>query len=494
MGLHNKDRVLIAATSSGSGKTLLTCGILEIMKQLNKNPVSFKCGPDYIDPMFHRNVLGVNGSNLDSFFSAPDELRDIVDSSQGGIAIIEGVMGIYDGSGVDSYEGSCYSVAKAIQAPVILVVDAKGLGRTVISLIKGILLDDDSRLIKGIILNRMTENYFSKIKDVLEYEIHKTRSDIEILGFVPKIDGINLDSRHLGLKMPEEIADIKEQICKVADSIRKNCDIEKILEIASHDKVDISAKETGAALVDIKQKNNSINLENCDCSKNSVNITKSAMHTNTVDINLAVARDDAFCFYYKENIELLEKLGVKIKYFSPINDKEVPEADGLLLGGGYPELHLKQLSGNESMLKSIRLAMDKGIPTLAECGGFMYLHDSIKNQLEQEFKMVGAIQGSCFYTGHLVRFGYVTLQIAEDDHTQAHKAIDGMKGHEFHYYDSTNNGDSCIATKPDGLKQWPCMISDGISCMGFPHLYYNSNPEFIQKFVENMRKYHEQYK
>ena len=513
MGLHNKSRILIAATSSGSGKTLITCGILRLLKQLNMDPVSFKCGPDYIDPMFHRTVLKVDSSNLDSFFLPPEELNEIVDNSQGKIAVIEGVMGIYDGSTVDSYEGSCYSVAKAVHAPVILVVDAKGAGRTIISLIKGILADDDCRLIKGIILNRMSGYYYKKIAGVLEKEIGKLRDDVGLLGFLPKLDGIGIDSRHLGLKMPEEICDIDSQIDTVAAAIKENCDIDKLLEIS---RAEVNVDGTTFNAVNITKdigKNEQVDITQHSGSGIEVDITHCSDDTILVDITLAVARDSAFCFYYKENIEQFEKLGVNIQYFSPLEDKQLPDADGILLGGGYPELYLERLSANKSMLESVKTAIDSKIPVLAECGGFMYLHDCIEDSEGKEYAMAGVIQGKCKDTGHLVRFGYITLEEsaaseaagdtsagADSMNTEsagaghAQSPVSGIKAHEFHYYDSTNNGAACVARKPDGSKTWECMISDGVSYMGFPHLYYKSKPEFVIKFVEAMRKYHEQFK
>lgn len=479
-------KILIAATSSGSGKTLLTCGMLHLLKKLNMNPMSYKCGPDYIDPMFHRKVLGINGSNLDSFFSSDKQLKEIVDRGAGDIAVIEGVMGIYDGLSVDSDEGSSYSVARAVGANIVLVIDAKGQGRTIIPVIKGILSEDSSKLIKGIILNRMSGYYYEKLKPVLEKELAKVRADVKVLGFVPKMEGINLDSRHLGLKMPDEIKDIKVQIETVAESIYTNCDVESLLKIAEDcNETSVNIKSITAKIgdkVDIKT--------DADQNEKMVDITfDAALYEKIVDITLAIARDEAFCFYYRDNISMLEEAGVKIKYFSPIEDKKLPDADGMLLGGGYPELHLEKLSKNSSMLKSIKEALDSGMPCLAECGGFMYLHEKIRDDLNQEYSMVGAIEGECYNTGHLVRFGYITL--TDDASLESeHKSIyDGIKGHEFHYYDSTNNGETCMAVKPDKSKQWKCMISNGINYWGFPHLYYPSKPEFIYEFIENMIKW-----
>ena len=221
------------------------------------------------------------------------------------------------------------------------------------------------------------------------------------------------------------------------------------------------------------------------------------------NLTLAVALDEAFCFYYQDNLNLFEKKGVCIKFFSPVKDAHLPEnTDGILLGGGYPEYHLKELSENISMLESIKNAVDKGIPSLAECGGFMYLHKTITDMNGECHEMAGVCDGDCFYTGHLVRFGYMELLELNDDRDKQRvtedsrindvdsllKSMTKLKGHEFHYFDSTCNGNTFTAAKPDRSKKWDCIVSTGSGIWGFPHFYYNSRPEFVDEFVLRMKE------
>ena len=300
-------RVMIAAPKSGSGKTLITCGILEALRRRGTDVMAYKCGPDYIDPMFHRSVIGIPGGNLDTFFSTEDEIKQILADCGSEAAVIEGVMGIYDGITGMEGKGSCYDVAKASSTPVILVIDVKGMGQTMLSVIKGILLDDSYDLIQGIVLNRISKGYFKQIEPLVSRLLNSISEDrgvaVRLLGGIPASKDINLESRHLGLLMPGDIAGLKDQLAHAAELMEE-----------SH----------GEAAAD---------ENDMPC--------------------LAVARDEAFCFYYEENLSMLRSAGVRIKEFSPLHDSHVPEdADGLLLGGGYPELHAAELSANAGMLST----------------------------------------------------------------------------------------------------------------------------------------------
>ena len=439
-------RVVIAAPKSGSGKTTITCGILRALKNSGLNLCSFKCGPDYIDPMFHRTVLGIPAGNLDTFFTDDSNTKTLFGKNYSGdMAVIEGVMGLYDGIGGVEAQGSTYDLAGVLSAPIILVVDAKGAGRSIIAQIKGFLDYDKKHLIKAVILNKTSVSFGNTLGTIIEDEL-----GISYLGSIPEMKNQELSSRHLGLVMPEEVPEIQEKIDVLAGSISEHLDMEALKNIAS------SASELDI-IIDKEDKKN-VNTE----------------------INLAVARDQAFCFYYKENMEMLRDEGVNIVEFSPIADSKLPaNIDGILLGGGYPENYLEELSANESMKTDIKNAIENGMPVLAECGGFMYLSETIKNQEDKTFPMVGVIKSNVEWKGKLVRFGYVTIDTGELQ----------IKGHEFHYYDSDNNGDSCVAKKPVGGKSWNCIHRNKGSYIGFPHLYYPSNPEFIKNFVEAMKNY-----
>lgn len=479
-------RILLAAPKSGSGKTMITCGLLNLLKRQFNKVISYKCGPDYIDPMFHRKVLGIDGGNLDSYFMDENGIRNILGNTDAEIVVIEGVMGIYDGLELNSRKASAYDIASITNTPIILIVDGKGAGRTIISSIKGILIDDDNRLIKGIIINNISKSYFEKLKPVIEGELENAGFDVKLVGNLPNIKNVHIDSRHLGLMLPDEIENLNETIDTISNAINENCKLEMILEIMN---------------------NTAYPISKIACSQKE--FERAALKNESQDkkkLRLAIARDEAFCFYYKENLEVFLDKNVELVEFSPIHNSHLPEnIDGLLLGGGYPENYLEKLSNNKSMLEDIYRKLQEGIPTLAECGGFIYLHNSAKDVNGNEYKLVGYVDGECSYTGHLVRFGYVELNPATDiaEGTKTDKCskvaeikkeslssyIKNMKGHEFHYYDSSNNGNSLIARKPSGEKSWTTGISDERCLLAFPHLYYQSNPEFIDAFIDKMNEY-----
>lgn len=462
------NRFMIAAPKSGSGKTMITCALLQLLKDSGKNVLSYKCGPDYIDPMFHKKVLGVPSKNLDTFFT--DEKTTVqlfLDKrADGDFAVLEGVMGLYDGLGGIYEQGSSYHLAKVTQTPIILVVDAKGMGKSVLALIAGFLQYDTQHLIKGVMLNRMSKGYYDIIKPLIEKKL-----SVKVVGYFPEQKDIGLSSRHLGLVMPDELSDIKKQLNETADRLKKTIDMDLFMDIAEE------ADEIGdSGSADIY---NEKNIGNCDPNDFSQN---KAMNT----VNIAVAMDEAFCFYYEDNLRMLEKCGAKLQYFSPLHDTSLPEdCDAMLLGGGYPELYAKELSENVSMLNAIKKAFRAGMPTVAECGGFMYLHTYIHNQ-NCVFDMAGALDGECHFKGKLVRFGYIELA---EKHSNFLPPNEKIKAHEFHYYDSTDNGADCIATKPATGRSYDCVISHDNYWLGFPHLYYPSNTHFAESFVRKAYEY-----
>lgn len=439
---------MLAANKSGSGKTTITCGLLGALKERGLNPCSFKCGPDYIDPMFHRNVLAIPSGNLDTFFTEDDVTRELFENEfSGDIAVIEGVMGLFDGIGGVELTGSSYDLARVLKTPIILVIDAKGAGRSALAEIRGFLDYDSEHLIKGVILNRTSKAFGAKLADLIEEELH-----IKCFGTVAEEKNVELSSRHLGLYLPQEIDDINKKLEKQKNLVLDGVDIDGIIELSK------TVPEIKAA------------------SKIFVQPSKASDNK----LRLGVARDEAFCFYYRENLAMLQARGVELVEFSPLRDHHLPEnISGILLGGGYPENYLSALQGNTQIKADIKKAMDRGIPMLAECGGFMYLLDNIKNEQDKTYNMIGAINGSAYWTGKLVRFGYVTIEAEGFE----------IKGHEFHYYDTDNNGSSFTAKKPTGNRSWQCIHKVGPSYIGFPHLYYPSAPVFVDKFVEAMKNY-----
>lgn len=448
-------RIMIAAPQSGSGKTLITCALLQALKEKNYHLESFKCGPDYIDPMFHKTVLGISSRNLDPFFTEDSITRMLLSKGQDSrdLAVIEGVMGLYDGLGGICEEASSYALAKATNTPILLTVNARGMGRSLLALLSGFLQYDTAHLIKGVILNQTPSSFASVLAKEIEETFH-----IPVVASFPVRDDVRIESRHLGLVMPYELEDIQSRLKIASQVLCENANIEQILEIAkSAPKLEYDVES------DIKHK-----------------ITEKT-------IRIGVARDEAFCFYYEDNLDLLKSLGAKLIFFSPLHDDTLPkDLDGILFGGGYPELYLKELEENESMRNSVKSAIENKMPSLAECGGFMYLHDTIFDSEKKPYKMAGVIHAGCMKKERLVRFGYLTLNSKTDSFLKKGETI---RGHEFHYYDSEDNGECAIAKKPVGTKSWECVHAGSDHWWGFAHLSYYSNPKFAEKFAEACRSY-----
>ena len=469
-------RVMIAAPKSGSGKTVVTCALLQVLKDCGLKVASYKCGPDYIDPMFHEKIIDVPAKNLDTFFTDEEKTRKLFQKSamKMDFAVFEGVMGLYDGLGGVRKEGSSYHLAEVTKTPIVLVVDAKGMGRSVIPLIAGFLNYDKKHLIQGIILNRMSKGYYETLKPLIEEELQ-----IRLLGFLPEKEELHIESRHLGLFLPDEVDHIKEKLQAVSELFSETVSVECIKEIAeSAEELEFDETLTGKALLD--------SCRDINHEKAVSDVMKGVAVWDSRP-TIAVAKDEAFCFYYADNIHLLEEYGAKIRYFSLLRDEKLPGGcHALLIGGGYPEVYAKQLSTNTKMREAVKNAAENEMPIVAECGGFMYLHSFLKDKEGLCYDMAGVIPATCFYTGKLVRFGYIELW-----EKKKHFLLngEGIKGHEFHYYDSTYNGADVIAAKPVTGKEYSCIIENETKWMGFPHLYYPSNPVFAKEFVDKARKY-----
>ena len=437
--------MVLAAPQSGSGKTTITCALLAAMKNRKFAVRAFKSGPDYIDPMFHRQVIGVPSRNLDTFFSGADQIRELYgyDRENFTYSVIEGAMGLYDGLGGTQKEGSAYHLAQTLDLPVVLVLDARGMGRTMVALLAGILQYDRDHRIIGVILNRTSEGFCRTMTPVIEKEL-----GLPVLGCFPVQKNLHLESRHLGLKMPQEMEGLRKQVNQAAEKLEETADLDRMLQLLQSWALLHAFRDGKTKLPKLQEP-----------GKDKGVLQKKEKQQEECPV-IAVAKDEAFCFYYEDNLRLL--------------------------GGGYPELCARQLSENVSMRNSIREAIENGMPSVAECGGFMYLHESMTDEEGENWPMAGIITGSCHNRGKLVRFGYVNV-MGQTSHFLAGKPV---RAHEFHYYDSDNNGESCVAVKPVSGTSWTCIHEDDRNWWGYPHLYYPSNPAFVEHFVQAARLYH----
>lgn len=452
-------RFLLSAGASGSGKTMITCGILAALRKRGKRVSSFKCGPDYIDPMFHSRVLKAKSRNLDTFFTDRETTRYLFAQGAEGtdISVMEGVMGYYDGLGGISTKASASDLADVTDTPVVLIVNTKGMSLSVAAYIKGFLEYEAHPHIKGVIFNQMSPMLYPRMKKVVEEQLN-----VRVYGYVPVLKDLTLDSRHLGLVLPEEVEDLEKKFSLLADTLEQTLDLDGLISLAEE------APE----------------IEN-QCPENIENYLKSqeAQKIREEKPVIAVAKDEAFCFIYEDNLKLLRELGAELVPFSPLHDKKLPEGTkGLLLYGGYPELYAKELEENAPMRQEIQDVLNQGMPCLAECGGFMYLHETMEDLKGNAYQGTGNISGRAFYTGKLTRFGYVELSARKEGVLGAGKTP--IRAHEFHYFDSTSCGGDFVAKKPGSSWNWNCIHGTGKSLWGFPHLYYHACPQVAEGFLK----------
>ena len=439
---------MIAGTGSGCGKTTVTLAILRAMQRRGIPLAAFKCGPDYIDPMFHKAVLGIPSRNLDLFFINEREIRSQIvrNIPKDGLGVIEGVMGFYDGVSGTTDTASAAHLARATGTPAVLVVRPKGQSLSLAAMLAGF-RDFAENTLCGVILNGVSNGMYPFYRDIVQ------KSGLKVLGYLPPVSQAEIPDRHLGLVTADELNDLNYRLDLLADAAINRIEIGELLSIAQ------SASKLADEAEKIKP------------------VTKTP-------VRIAVARDRAFCFYYEDNFDVLRALGAELVEFSPISDSSIPEnVDGLYLGGGYPELYAKELSNNENMRNSIRNAIDMGLPTIAECGGFLYLHDHLDGK-----PMAGVVHANAVMTKKLQPFGYVTLTAQKDNILSAERGQ--IRAHEFHYAKSEDNGANFIAEKPNGRK-WSCVHASQSLYAGFPHLSLRSNIEFAEGFVRRCEAWKE---
>lgn len=439
---------VLTAPRSGGGKTTAACALLAALAARGRRPCAFKAGPDYIDPMFHRAVLGVKSHNLDLYFSAPDTVRRLY--AQGAAdcdaAVCEGAMGYYDGLGGVTDTASAWQLADTLDLPALLVVRPKGASLTLAAELRGLLAFRTPHHIAGILLNDCSESLFTLLAPMLEKE-----TGLPVVGYLPHLPEAAIESRHLGLKTAAEIADLQQKLAVLADAAQRCIDWNRLYTLFDR-----------------------------PAPANPPRITVPPA------VRIAVAQDEAFCFTYAETLEALRESGAELCFFSPLQDTALPEQIGALyLPGGYPELYAAQLAANTPMRSAVQKAVAGGLPTVAECGGFLYLGRSIEGADGIVYPMAGVLPGQGFRVGRLVRFGYAKLTARTDSMLFA--AGESLPVHEFHHWDTTANGEAFAAAKADG-RQWACGFANEHLYAGFPHLYWAGTP-LPKRFADAASRY-----
>ena len=463
-------RLLIGAPASGGGKTTFTCGLMQALVRRGLRLAACKCGPDYIDPMFHEQVIGAYSRNLDLFFSSREQVRRLVadSASRSEVVVIEGVMGYYDGIAV-SDEASAWDVARTTDTPAVLVVDGRGRARSSAAEVAGVARFREDSHIAGVVLNRTSAMIYPRLKELIEQE-----TGVRVYGHLPVLDDCSLESRHLGLVTAAEVEGLREKLERLAQAVERTVDVDGLIELANTAS-DLGRGDWQDALPATGR---------VDALADAVPPVRGLPRAPRI----AVARDDAFCFYYADALRLLEYLGAELVEFSPLSDECLPEGvSGLYLGGGYPELHARELGENAAMLQSVAYAVRGGMPTIAECGGFMYLHEKLEDADGEAYGQVGIITGTSFKTPKLGRFGYIDLT-ANAGGLLA-DAGDVLRAHEFHYWDSESAGDAFAAEKPQSARSWTCGYSTPALYAGYPHLYLPGAPVAARRFVDACARY-----
>ncbi|MGO1368733.1 MAG: cobyrinate a,c-diamide synthase [Senegalia sp. (in: firmicutes)] len=441
--------IMIAGTNSGVGKTTISLGIMKALTNRAINVAPFKVGPDYIDPKFHEFVTGNSSYNLDSYLLDEEKVKYLFDknSKSKDISVIEGVMGLYDGFGIEKDKASSSHIAKILNIPIILVVDGRGMSLSLAALISGFKNFDEEINIAGVIINNVSsEMHFGLLKTIVEKE-----NKIPCIGYLPKDLSVSLKSRHLGLIPAEEVEELEEMTIKLSEIIEKTIDIDKILEISKIDDIKVESP---------------------------MNIEKK------YDLNIGIMKDKAFNFYYRDNLDLLEKLGVNLVPISPLKDEKVPHVDGLYIGGGFPEVFKDDLEKNQSFRIDLKEKLENGLPAYAECGGLMYLTNSISDLENNKSEMVGFINTDSHMTKRLQRFGYIEIDF-KGMNIRAHEfhrsMIDENSSLEYMYDISKRRNEKIF-------KRWKCGIRKKNTIAAYPHIHFYSNLDFLYYLLDFAKK------
>ena len=447
--------IILAGTNSGVGKTTISIGIMAALKARGLDIQPFKVGPDFIDPAYHAHVTGKISRNLDGWMMGAKAVREVYfkASADYDISVIEGVMGLFDGTGKSGLQGSTAEAAKLTGAPVILIVDARSMAGSAAAVVKGFESLDPEVRVEGVILNRVGSK---RHEDLLRHAIAK-HCRAKVIGVIPRDEALEIPSRHLGLTTDVASILTKKYLKKLMTTIESSVDIDSLLKISRKAK----KPEVCVAIPVVK---------------------KSA--------RLAVAMDEAFCFYYKDNLELLESYGLEIVPFSPLKDGGLPDdIKGIYIGGGYPEMYARGLAFNDFIKHDIKAAADSGIPIYAECGGLMYLTKGITDLEGVFFPMAGVLPAKAKMLPKRKALGYREVTVSKGTFfPEGGKA----RGHEFHYseIDSMGSGvKTAYSVRKIGeeKEEKEGFVTANVLA-SYVHLHFISNRSFAKSFAERIKK------
>lgn len=452
-------RIVIAGTGSGAGKTTLTVGLMAAFQKKGTVVQGYKVGPDYIDPSYHTAVTGRQSRNLDTWMTTPNSMREIFLRGMDGadLAIIEGVMGLYDGKNPLHDQGSTAEVAKLLDAPVVLVINAHSMARSAAAVVLGFQKMDPAVKIAGVIANKVgSKGHYEIVKAAIEQEC-----GIPCFGYLEREDALTMPERHLGLIPAVERGELDDLFGRLADTVSATVDLERLWELAH--------------------------------SVPAVQIPATRLFPEKrvpAKVRIGVARDSAFNFYYPENLELLEAYGAELVYFSPLQEEHLPDdVDGLYIGGGFPEEFAAELSAKKRLMEEIRRAHGNGMPIYAECGGLMFLCRSLTDRQGHEYPMVGLVPAKVRMQQRMAALGYREASAAQD-----HLLLptgESARGHEFHY--STLAADEenyAWAWKLSGRKgEFPEGYACGNLLASYTHLHFGSNVQAAVSLIERCEQY-----
>lgn len=425
---------MLAAPSSGSGKTTVATGLVRALKKKSYDLTCFKTGPDYIDTAFLAAAADKDAGNLDLHLQGEKGMRQAFSLADGDLCVIEGAMGYFDGIS-NTWQGSSYHIARLLGISTVLVYSPKGQMFSAVPQIKG-MVDFSDNLIKAVILNNTSEKAYNLLKGQIE-----KYAGVKVLGYLPSKENSVLKSRHLGLVQSMELEDLDSQLEHYADALTEHVDLDALVDLMT----DIS----GEPFPQPGRRN----------------------------LTVAVARDKAFSFYYRENLKLLE-MSCHVHYFSPLEDQKLPQCDLLYLGGGYPEVFRSELAANRQMLSDIKQYADSGGCIYAECGGMMYLFEKVEDE-----SMAGIFNGESRLTDRLQRFGYIDITLA--DNCMLGAAGEKLTAHEFHRSTCTPAAKEIFQiAKTMGSGSWACGRIYKNVLAGYPHINFLGNPRAFEALLD----------